>query len=555
MRLRVALSIVLVTVAVAGVHGAEPTLEVRVEPERFGVEDAARLVVRISSPPSKVGEPDLGSMVNMRVIAGPSRESEFSFVNGVSNSAISFTYVIRAEAEGRASIGPVTVSAGDVELTADPITFEVAPGSLVPRRGRRVSPFPNDLFTDLYGRRQPVREATVVLRHIVTPRSVVVGEPVTATVVLDTTAPVDDFGWVTAPSYPGWWTQRVEPPEQITPEVVEVGGQRLNRFTISRHALIPLRAGELVIPEVRARVGTRGRGFLDPPQLVERSTAELRLSVAERPPAPETFAGAVGDLRYSASLEPGEIAFGESAVLVVKLAGTGNLPLVETPETWPTCDSCELYPPEDSSRVAVDDRGIHGRREWRVTVVPRQWGRLQLGPVEMAVYDPSKNSYRSQSLGPLELVVEAPAPTPTPTAQAEPTAVSGASRVLEDGANLAPPRTAPTLRWWVLAVAALGLGVLVGGVAVWWLGGSRRRTTVPPRVVGQSPAERARELQVTLERWWMDVRARGDRKGLQTDMEALRRDLEAVRFAPGRADHSETIIDLEERLRALMRRG
>jgi hypothetical protein len=59
---------------------------------------------------------------------------------------------------------------------------------------------------------------------------------------------------------------------------------------------------------------------------------------------------------------------------------------------------------------------------------------------------------------------------------------------------------------------------------------------------------------VALERWWLDVRdgARGAR--LENEMRELRRELEAVRFAPGRADHSETVADLEERLRRLMRR-
>jgi hypothetical protein len=38
-------------------------------------------------------------------------------------------------------------------------------------------------------------------------------------------------------------------------------------------------------------------------------------------------------------------------------------------------------------------------------------------------------------------------------------------------------------------------------------------------------------------------------------MEQLRRELEAIRFAPGRADHTETVLDIEERLRKLMRRA
>jgi len=553
-RRSIALSLVLVVVAVATASAAGPTLEVRLEPERFGVDDVARLVVKINSPPSDVRDPELGDLVNLRVVAGPSRGSEFSFVNGVASSAVSFTYVVRAEAEGPAAVGPISVAAGDHQLTADRLTVDVAPGSLAPpQRGRRTSPFPNDLFGDLYGRRQPSQDATVVLRHIVTPRTAVVGQPVTATVVLDTTAAVDDFGWIAAPGYPGLWTQRVDPPEQIAPELVEVDGVRFNRFTISRHALIPLRAGELVIPEVRAQIGTRGRGFIDPPQLVERSTAEVRLAISERPPAPEDFNGAVGELRYTASVEPAVIAFGESAVLTVRLAGSGNLPLVETPHGWPTCESCELYPPEEVNRVTVDDRGIRGSREWRVTVVPRQWGRLQLGPIDMAVFDPKAGRYASQTLGPLQLVVEAPPATPTPVAPTQPAEASPS--VSDTERVVTPPPQRPQLGWWAVAALALGLGVVVGGAVVWWFGGSRRRSAIPPRVAGQSPAERARELQVTLERWWMDVRARGDRRGLEADMEALRRELEAVRFAPGRADHSETIVDLEERLRALMRKG
>lgn len=541
------------TLAVAAVAGAaEPALEVALEPQQFGVEDAARLVVKITSPPSDIEQPDLGQLTNLAVVAGPSRGSEFSLVNGVMSSALSFTYVVRAEASGPASVGPVTVVAGDRRLTAAPITVDVAPGSLAPPR-RRVSPFPADPFGDLFGRRPAVQEATVVLRHLVSPRTSPAGQPIIATVVLDTTAAVEDFGWVAAPSYPGCWTQRVEPPEQITPEPVEVDGLRLNRFTISRHALIPLRSGELVIPEVRARIGTRGRGFIDPPQLVERSASEVRLDIAQRPPAPGGYRGAVGDLRYSASIEPGTIAYGESAVMTVKLVGSGNLPLVETPESWPSCDACELYPPEQSSRVAVDERGIHGSREWRVTVVPRQWGELELAPVEMVVFDPVSNAYRSQILGPLSLLVEPPPATPTPTSVAQATDQSSGTQVVQPPAT--PPTGAAPLSGWLLAAGALALGIAVGGGAAWWMGRVRRHSVIPPRVAGQSPAERARELQVTLERWWMDVRGRGDRKGLQPDMEALRRDLEAVRFAPGRADHSETIVDLEERLRSLMRRS
>ena len=64
------------------------------------------------------------------------------------------------------------------------------------------------------------------------------------------------------------------------------------------------------------------------------------VEVAARPPAPPGFSGAVGDLRYSATIEPAEIEFGQSAVMTITLEGRGNLPLVEAPAGWP--ELCRL---------------------------------------------------------------------------------------------------------------------------------------------------------------------------------------------------------------------
>jgi hypothetical protein len=236
-------------------------------------------------------------------------------------------------------------------------------------------------------------------------------------------------------------------------------------------------------------------------------------------------------------------------VLTVRLQGTGNLPLVDAPDRWPGCEVCESYPPEEESRVKVDEGGIHGSRSWRTTIVPREWGELRFEPIALAVFDPRSGSYRLSTLGPLELSVAAPPPTPTPPV---PTAEGATAEA--DADRQALPSTETRLPQWVWLLAALVLGVLGGGVAVWILG-HRRSAVIPPRRPEQSPADRARELQVALERWWLDVRAPGVRERAQEEMEALRRDLEAVRFAPGRADHTETVADLEERFRSLLRRA
>jgi hypothetical protein len=533
-----------------GVGAAETRMEVGLTP-RFGVEDTASLEVRIVEAPSGISAPELGELVNLEIVGGPSRGTEFSFINGVATSAVTFSYLVRAMEVGPASVGPVTVVAGEQLLRAAPITVEVVPGSAAPpTRSRRSSPFFDDPFESFFPRRRMPR-ATLVLRHLLATKQTVVGEPVVATVVLDTTARVDDFNWMSAPTYPGWWTQRVEPPEQISPEVVEVEGTRFSRFTIARNVLVPLKAGVLTVPQVRARIGVGSRSMLDPGEYVERESGEIDVHVSELPLPPAGYVGAVGRLRYSVEIEPEEIEFGASAVMTIRLEGAGNLPLVEAPSAWPDCGGCEMYPPEEESRIEVDQGGIHGSRSWRATIVPRKWGQLVFDEVEVAVFDSKAGSYHTQTLGPLALNVLPPPPTPTPISQVAEAGEDAATPPSEADREVSQPSGLPP---WLWIVGALGIGVLAGGLGM-WVAGRRRFSVVPPRQPDQTPAERARELQVALERWWLGVRARRRTPGVQEEMEALRRELESVRFAPGRADHTETIVDLEERLRRLIRRA
>lgn len=530
---------------------AESSLQVSLEPRRFGLEDLARLEVRIVEPADNPVI-DLGPLVNLEVVSGPSTGTEFSWVNGVATRATSFSYLVQGVEVGSASLGPVVATMGETELRSDAVAAEVVPGSVAPEPGRgRRPPVAIDPFGDFFQRRRPSRATRLELRQIVDRLEVVLGQPVTAVVVLDTTSGgVDGFEWVAAPSYPGWWTQRVEPPQRISSEVVEVDGIRYNRFEVARHVLVPLKTGELVLPEASARIGLRSSSLFSPQQVFERSTGETRVAVAPRPRAPEGFSGAVGDLEYRANLEPEAIDFGSSAVLTIELSGKGNLPLVGAPALWPGCETCDSYPPEEESEITVDGGGIHGRRVWRTTLVPRSPGAIELDPVMLAVFDPAAGRYRRQTLGPLRLEVAPPPATPVPAVAAAKDPAAGRSE------RPSPPATRPASGPppWLWIAGALLVGVISGGL-VTLLAARRRRIELPPRRAGQSPAERARELQVALERWWLDARASAKAGSLEEPMRGLRRELEAVRFAPGRADHSETVADLEERLRSLMRRA
>ncbi len=527
------------------IFAAEPSIEVHLDPQRLGVEDNARLVISIKNPGRRAPIPALSDLENFEVVAGPSTENRFSWINGEATSEAVITYILQPRQVGAARVGSVGVSVGGTVLRSEPIEAKVVAGSVAPpRRNPRTRPAFNDPFGNV-APQQRTTQAKIILRQVVDTRKLYLGEPLKVTIILDSnTSGIEGFEWVDRPSFPGWWTQQVDVPEG-NQEIVEVDGERYQRFFIARFVLVPLKAGELILPASKARIAIRSRSIFARQQVIERDTTEIKIKVEERQAPPSGFSGGVGSLRYSVSLEPTEIELGESAVLTVTLSGQGNLPLVEAPTLWPQCEGCDSYPPEEDSDIKVDESGMHGTRTWHKTIVPRTAGILSLEPVDLAIFDPSAGHYRHQSLGPLSLVVSPPPPTPTPSREP-----SLGPETVEAVKGDPPPAFVSDKIMWLALLGALFAGALGGGLSVWFF--SRRSAfELPARRHGESPADRARELQVHLERWWFDARDDSAAETLHPEMTDLRRELEAVRFAPGRADHSETISDLERRFKEL----
>jgi hypothetical protein len=530
----------LLCISIAASAG-EPAIEARLEPQRIGIEDTARLTVTIWEAGNAI--PKLGEMSNLEVVYGPVTESQFRWVNGVASSSVNFIYTLRPLQVGAAQVGSITAQVGGVPLATEPLTAVVVQGRLAPTPGPQ-RPIPS--WEPPQG--AAGRSRKIVLRHLTEKRELYLGEPVTVRLVLDTNvAGVESFELVSPPTFPGWWTQQVKLSQPIPPQLVEVQGARFYRHHLISHVLIPLRSGDLTLPTVTARIGVRGRRLFTTGQAVERSTEELTLTVKERPIPPDGFNGAVGSLQYRAELQPEEIELGESAVLTIELSGIGNLPLVEAPPLWPGCHDCDTYPPEEDSNVQIDDSGIHGTRTWRTTIVPRSPGQLRLDPVILAYFDPQAGSYRRQTIGAMQLKVSPPQVTATPAVQATPVPEAATAEVRSR------PLTDPSRSFsWISVAAALMVGLVTGGSLTWLLM-RRRASAIPPRRKGQTPAQRARELQIALERWWIGIDAH-QTAALQSQVEELRKELEAVRFAPGRADHTYTVSDLEAKMKQLIGR-
>lgn len=544
--------LVLLMVLSAPLEAARPSLEVNLDPQKLGVQDVARLSLRIVNAGQGTPQTSLGQLNNFEIVQGPSRESQFSLINGRASSALKLTWILKPKATGKAAVGPITVKVSGETFSAGAVVAEIVAGSLARNtRPRRINPFGvGDPFDEFFGRaRAPQQSLKVMLRRILTMNRAFEGQSLIASVVLDSNGGnINGFEWDDPPDYPGFWVQQIEQPKQVQPTRVEIDGESYARFVLARSVLIPLKAGNLKIPAASARIGFRSMSFFSPSSVIERSTEARNFKVDARPAPPQGFAGGVGQLKYSIKLKPQGLKLGQSASIEISVKGRGNLPLIQAPSIWPEPESCKVYPPEEENSVKVDASGIHGSRTWRATILPRQAGVIELPAIPVAVFDPQKRSYRGQKLGPLHLEVEAAEPTPTPT----PPSVSATTELPSaqpEGGGKTGGRELPN---WVLIAGALLVGSLGGGGLAWWLTRASKGK-LPPRHRGQSPAERARQLQAALEAWWLELPESRKGDAAEAEMNDVRKALEAVRFAPGRADHTDTITELEQRLKRLIR--
>ncbi len=530
---------------------SQPAVQVRLQPRRLGVRDLTRLSITITGGSVQGPAPRPSHLKNLQIVGGPSTSQEFSWVNGVSSSRVTYSYVLQPLKIGPAEVGPIRVTIGGKTMTTAPVSAVVVAGSVAPARPRPA--IPANPFDQFFGG-GVTRQVRVGLRLILPRLKVYQGQGVPVTFVLESTAGIDGFQWSTPPTFPGWWAQQVKLPNQVSPSIVQRNGVEYRQYPVARYVLVPLKTGTVRIPPVTARIGIRSYSLFQPSQVVERSTPAATVTIVPRPPAPAGYSGAVGTLTYRAAVSPRKVQLGGSVMLSIELKGRGNLPLVEAPAAWPSCATCETFPPEETSKVKVDATGIHGTRTWTRAYIPRQWGTLHLPAIRLAVFNPDGGRYVSQVLGPFTVEVVPPprTPAPRPTSQAVPAQEAHALSAQHSTRSQTAPSSRRAGFNWMWLFIALGFGVAAGLVIAVIVMRSWH-VRIPRARAGQTPADRARQLQAVVEGWWAALPERKRTEDLTERVAVLRRELEAVRFAPGRADHSQTVLELEAKVRALLR--
>jgi len=380
-------------------HGAE--LTARVDRDRLALGESLQLMVELDSDQGGLSSPDLDFQFGADFdVEGQASSHNMQWINGRTSVSTTVTYRLRPARAGDLTIPALTLDYRGEHLTTEPIAVTVTAVPAPPTR-----PVP----------RGPVPDATgaepIFLYLDVSKESVVVGEPLTASLYLYTRLDLRDVDFVTPPDFPGFWVDEIASPHNLRLERADWGGVPYNRALLLSRLITPNAAGTVTIPAVvmdasytpprRARGNDPFALFFTQPKAKRIATAPVTLTVRPLPEAgrPPGFTGAVGRFQLTAAIDPETTTVGEPVKLVVTVQGVGNFrglsaPSLALPDglgAFDTQEECKLTPTAEGSR---------GQCTYTYLLVPRRAGSFTLPTLALSYYEPDSSRYLTLSTPP-----------------------------------------------------------------------------------------------------------------------------------------------------------
>ena len=410
-----------------------------VSKRRSTMEDQLVLSVTLTGSGSISAAPKLPPLPDFEAYES-GRAQNYSIVNGRMSSAITYTYVLAPRRPGKFTIGPIEVAgAGSTQ------PFEV---EIVPTGAAATGPPPAEPARPAEPPARGVQEGRkppVFVTATLDKARAFVNEQVTLTVRFYTAVPLLGQPQYQAPKLTGLMAE-------------ELGGEGGGRdivggvpyqFSEMRSALFPVQAGRATIgPATVAVQVPRGMGddFFDrffgmvAAETRRLTTDPLAVQVDALPPGrPDDFSDVVGRLELKAAADRTKVKAGEAVVYTLTVSGVGNVKAAPEPKR-PELPSVRFFDMESSFAPAPAGGRVGGAKTFRMTLVPRVSGPLEIPGPTLSYFDPQKREYVRARAPSVRLDVQPGDPGAALPLVVGGTAAPGVTAVAEDIRYLKAPR-------------------------------------------------------------------------------------------------------------------
>ncbi len=248
------------------------------------------------------------------------------------------------------------------------------------------------------------------LRAVVDRGKVYQGEQVTVTWKVYTRVNIANYQLAKQASIPNSWTEDLEIPQQVSLSREVYEGKQWNVGVLKKTAIFPTQSGTVEINplEVECVVQVQLRRqsnnpfdqfFNDPffgnVQNVNYKTASQKIKIEVMPlptNAPASFKGNVGSFKMDAQVTKNTLQTNEAVSLKIKISGTGNIRLVESPNVVLPNDF-QKFDPKTNEDVNRKGEIVSGTKTFEYVMIPRYPGKKSIAPVEFSYFDTKKKEY------------------------------------------------------------------------------------------------------------------------------------------------------------------
>ena len=357
---------------------------------------------------------------DVTVVWGPQKGTSRSvqMINGKTtrSSQTSYTYILQARKTGSLTIRPAVAKVKGDEIRSKAVTIQVVDDGSSSGGGSSSQSAPQGGGSQSSAQTATAGNADIFLRLSLSRTSVVVGEPISATLKIYHRANLVGFENARFPSFNGFWSQEVEAPTNIEFQREQVNGAMYNSAVLRRWVIIPQKAGDqnvdpaeivcLVNVQQRRSTGSIFDDFFGSDYVTTRqrvSTKAATIHVSALPSgAPASFGGGVGEFQVQAHLSKDSLKTHDAASLMVTISGKGNVALLEAPKVSFPPDF-EVY--DVKTTVNTDKSGTSGSKTFEYPFIPRSPGQFEIGPVHYSFYDVKQRKYHTASTGVMPLAV------------------------------------------------------------------------------------------------------------------------------------------------------
>lgn len=389
------------------------------------------------------------------------RSNQFSFINGVSENATTFSYVLVPKRTGKFTYPPIEVEVGNEIFRTSEVTLEVlgvggipaaaapaqtpapytpAPAPYTgqqqqqPQQQQQSQPAPVPAYQP--GNMQappsppiPVNRAEDIFLDVaLDKKEAYPGEQVILTYTIYTRYSTKPEQFDQDPDFTGFWVEEIPPDQNVKPEKVTMNGHLYLKAVLIRMALFPTKTGILQINPGLFRATIKkennpsnlfdeffnesffGGSFFTRSETRLLPTQPVQLTVKPLPEQgkPANFAGAVGAFRMNSTIDTRSVKQNEPVQLTVNIEGEGNIEMLEQPFV-PEMKDVKVYDTDSSTQIVRNQRGVQGRKSFTMPLIPTEAGQTEIPPLTFSYFDIYERRYKTLKTSPFQISV-APGP-------------------------------------------------------------------------------------------------------------------------------------------------